>query len=42
VDGRGVNSIKDFVKQLENKSGGVLIEGIYEDYPGEYYYAFGL
>jgi S1-C subfamily serine protease len=42
IDGKDIKSINDFVKHLENKSGGVMIEGVYEDYPGAYYYAFGL
>jgi S1-C subfamily serine protease len=42
VDGRNVRTIDDFVKYLENRKGGVMLEGIYEDFPGTYYYAFGL
>lgn len=43
VDGKEIKSVDDFMKILENrKGGGVMIEGIYEDYPGTYYYAFGL
>jgi S1-C subfamily serine protease len=42
VDGRKVKTIDDFVKYLENRKGGVMLEGIYEDFPGTYYYAFGL
>lgn len=42
VDGRKVRTIEDFVKYLENRKGGVMLEGIYEDFPGTYYYAFGL
>ena len=42
VDGNEVKSIDQFKKYLKNKTGGVMIEGIYEDYPGTYYYAFGL
>jgi len=42
VDGKPVNNTKELTKALENKKGGVLLEGIYEDLPGEYYYAFGL
>lgn len=42
VDGRKVKTIDDFVKYLESKKGGVMLEGIYEDFPGTYYYAFGL
>jgi serine protease Do len=42
VDDRDVKSLDDFINYLENKEGGVMIEGVYEDYPGTYYYAFGL
>lgn len=42
VDGKVFNEIKEFVKYVENKKGGVMVEGQYEDYPGVYYYAFGL
>ena len=42
VDGKVMKTIDDFIKYLEGRKGGVLIEGVYEDYPGTYYYAFGL
>ncbi len=42
IDGKSVKTIDQFVKILEGKEGGVMVEGIYEDYPGRYYYAFGL
>ncbi|MDB4581594.1 Do family serine endopeptidase [Draconibacterium sp.] len=42
VDGKSIKSVDEFVNYLENKKGGIMIEGIYEDYPGSYYYAFGL
>jgi len=42
VDGKAVKTINEFVQLLENKKGGVMVEGVYEDYPGVYYYAFGL
>jgi Do/DeqQ family serine protease len=42
VDGKVFKSTKELASYLENKKGGVLIEGVYEDYPGKYYYAFGL
>lgn len=42
IDDKNIISLDDFVKYLENKNGGVMIEGVYEDYPGNYYYAFGL
>ena len=42
ADGKVMRTTEDLVKYLENKKGGVMLEGIYEDYPGTYYYAFGL
>jgi len=42
VDGQKVKSVDELVNALENKEGGVLLEGVYEDIPGEYYYAFGM
>jgi len=42
VDGQVVKSVDDLVSALESKKGGVMLEGVYEDIPGEYYYAFGL
>ncbi|MBZ4676933.1 MAG: protease Do [Anaerophaga sp.] len=42
VNGNSVRSVKGFVNQLEKIKGGVFLEGVYEDYPGKYYYAFGM
>lgn len=42
VDNRAVDRIEEFIKILEDRENGVIITGIYEDYPGQYYYAFGL
>lgn len=42
VDGKKVMTVEDLTKALEGKKGGVLLEGVYEDIPGEYYYAFGM
>ncbi|MDF1576611.1 MAG: Do family serine endopeptidase [Bacteroidales bacterium] len=42
VDGKEINSVDEFTSYLENRSGGILLEGVYEDIPGVYYYAFGL
>lgn len=42
VGGRVIKHTEDLAKALENKAGGVLLEGVYEDLPGTYYYAFGL
>lgn len=42
VDGKEIRTVDDFTSYLEKKEGGVLLEGVYEDLPGKYYYAFGL
>ncbi len=42
VDGRTVTSVEEVEKLLQNKTGGVMLEGVYEDQPGQHYYAFGL
>ena len=42
IDEKEVSTVEDVTAILENKTGGVLIEGVYEDIPGEYYYAIGL
>lgn len=42
VNGKDVKTIKEFTDVLKNIKGGVMLEGIYEDIPGTYYYAFGL
>ncbi len=42
IDGKKVNSVEELIDILENKKGGVLIEGIYPGYSGVFYYALGL
>jgi C-terminal processing protease CtpA/Prc len=42
VDGQLIKNTEELAEALESKKGGVLIEGVYEDLPGKYYYAFGL
>ena len=42
VDGQEVHSVNALIKALEQKDGGVMLEGVYEDIPGVYYYAFGI
>jgi len=42
IDGKQVNSKDEFIRIMKDKKGGVMFEGIYEDYPGVYYYAFGM
>lgn len=42
VDGKSVKNVDDLLEKLENKKGGVLLEGVYEDLPGKQFYGFGL
>lgn len=42
IDKQPVKSAKDLAAILEKKSGGVMLEGVYEDLPGTYYFALGL
>lgn len=42
IDGKKVKDIEDVANFLEDKRGGVMLEGTYEDRPGKYYYAFGM
>ena len=42
VDGKKVKKLEEMEKILEDKQGGVLLEGVYQDLPGSYYYAFGM
>lgn len=42
IDNKPVTSLDELYNALENKKGGVMIEGIYENIPGVYYYAFGM
>lgn len=41
IDGKRVKDVEDVAKILENKKGGVMLEGVYED-GSKHYYAFGL
>lgn len=42
IDGKPVGSLEEMTSYLNNKSGGIMIEGKYPNYPGTIYYAFGL
>ncbi len=42
IDKQTVNKVDDIVKILQDKKGGVMVEGVYPEYSGTYYYAFGL
>ncbi len=37
-----IGSVEDLRKELKNAKGGIMLEGIYENYPGTVFYAFGL
>jgi S1-C subfamily serine protease len=42
INHKQIKSVDDIRKALKEEKGGVLIQGIYENYPGELYFAFGL
>ncbi|EDP94179.1 Do family serine endopeptidase [Kordia algicida OT-1] len=42
IDGQRIKNVEDVMNALKDKKGGVMLEGIYEDMPGKYYYAIGL
>ncbi len=42
VDGEKVKSVEELDKILKSKSGGVMLEGVYPDAQGVYYYAVGM
>lgn len=42
VDGKTVKSVEDLNAQLKDKEGGIMLEGIYPDRSGSFYYAFGM
>lgn len=42
IDRQDINSVVELKKALENKEGGLLIEGRYPDSPRKYYYGLGL
>jgi Do/DeqQ family serine protease len=42
VDGKTVNTTEDLIRGVENKSGGVMLEGIYPGSDMIYYYGFGM
>lgn len=42
VNRKPINNISDFVREVNDKKGGILLEGIYPSVAGAYFYAFGL
>lgn len=42
VGDKKVSNVEEFIKILKTSKGKIMLEGVYEDYPGEYYYAFAM
>jgi len=42
ISNEKISSIEDLRKALKHQKGGVMMEGIYENYPGELFFAFGM
>jgi len=42
IDGKKIKDVEDVAEALEDKDGGVMLEGVYEGSPDKYYYAFGM
>ena len=42
VNSKSINNTDEFIQMLQDKTGGVLIEGFYPGVAGSHYYAFGL
>ncbi len=40
VNDEKVHSMEEFLSLIESANGNVILEGVYETYPGQYYYAF--
>lgn len=40
VNDETVSTVDELTKIIEDADGKVMLEGVYEDYPGEYFYAF--
>ena len=40
INDEKVSSIEEVIDKIRKASGKVMLEGVYESYPGEYYYAF--
>jgi serine protease Do len=37
-----VTTVDELVKKIQESKDGVMLQGVYEDIPGKYYYAFGM
>ena len=40
VDNKPIANMEALIEELQRSNGKIMLEGIYENYPGEYYYAF--
>jgi serine protease Do len=40
VNDKRVSSVDEMITEFKNTKGTVMLEGFYENFPGEYYYAF--
>lgn len=40
IDNKSIATVDDLLEALDHAKGKVMLEGVYENYPGEYYYAF--
>jgi hypothetical protein len=42
ANNQAVKTVEEFLKKIQSGGEGVMLQGVYEDIPGNYYYAFGL
>lgn len=42
INGQPVSSVEKMLDKIESTKGGIMLKGVYEDIPGDYYYAFGM
>lgn len=42
INNKKITSVDDLRKSISQEKGGVMLEGIYQNYPGRIYFAFGL
>jgi hypothetical protein len=42
VDKKKIEDMDDLLANIKNKDGGLMLQGVYRDIPGDYYYAIGL
>ncbi|MFW5851896.1 MAG: Do family serine endopeptidase [Bacteroidota bacterium] len=42
LNNKPISSVEQFMELMKKQKGGILIEGVYPDAPGTFYYAFGM